>query len=268
MSSQTSVMNPPQSSGGNPRKWLIVVPARLNSERLPKKPLANLAGKPLIVRVYENLAPLKLQGAEIIVAVDHQETAHICATYNIPWAMTKESHISGTDRCAEVALTHDHTCDHKPFILNVQGDEPFVNLDDIRQLMLAMETSHHPMGTLGFTCHDWESFGDPNVVKIVVSPENTAIYFSRASVPYDREASRTRTNKVTFLQHLGVYAFRRESLQDFCTLPKSPLEQIEKLEQLRALSAGWKIAISTAKFSSLGIDTPEDLAAAQRKFHE
>lgn len=233
-------------------------------ERLPRKPLANLAGKPLIVRVYENLAPLKLQGAEVIVAVDHQDTAQICTKHNIPWAMTKESHVSGTDRCAEVALAHDHA----PFILNVQGDEPFVNLDDIRHLMAAMETSNHPMGTLGFSCSHWESFGDPNVVKIVVSPENTAIYFSRAPVPYDREAARTKTHNVTFLQHLGVYAFRREALQNFCTLRKSPLEHIEKLEQLRAISAGWKIAVSTAKFASLGIDTPDDLAAAQRKFHE
>ncbi len=261
MNSQADKMNP---SKVIPVKWLIVIPARLKSERLPNKPLSMLGGKPLIVRVYENLASLKRQGAEIIVAVDHEQTANICTQFKIPTIMTLESHQSGTDRCAEVALKHAEF----PFVLNVQGDEPFVNLDDLRHLMTTMEHSNHPMGTLGIACHDWDSFIDPNIVKIVVSEDRTAIYFSRAPVPYDREAFRLGTNKATFVQHLGVYAFRRETLQNFCTLPKSTLEQTEKLEQLRALSAGWKIAVSTAKFGSRGIDTPDDLAAAQRKFHE
>jgi 3-deoxy-manno-octulosonate cytidylyltransferase (CMP-KDO synthetase) len=245
-------------------QWLIVIPARLKSERLPRKPLANLAGKPLIVRVFENIAPLMKQGAHVIVAVDHEETAQACAQFNIPTVMTKDSHQSGTDRCAEVAAKFPD----RQFILNVQGDEPFVNLDDLRQLMTTMEHSHHPMGTLGIIRQDWEAYIDPNTVKIVVAHDSTAIYFSRAPIPYDRDTFRAGRTTIRFTQHLGVYAFRRESIQTFCALPPSPLEQTEKLEQLRAINAGWRIAVSYAKFASIGIDTQEDLAAAQRKFYE
>jgi 3-deoxy-manno-octulosonate cytidylyltransferase (CMP-KDO synthetase) len=260
---------PPKSGHLNPTStnlsnWLIVIPARLNSERLPRKPLANLAGKPLVVRVFENLAPMQAQGAEVVVAVDHDETAQVCTQFKIPWVMTKESHESGTDRCAEVAQKFIN----RLFILNVQGDEPFVNSDDLRHLMAAMENSEHQMGTLGISRDNWDSYINPNLVKIVVAHDKTAIYFSRAAIPYNRDAFRAGVNNATFTEHIGVYAFKRDSLENFCALPKSSLEKTEKLEQLRAISAGWKIFVSTAKFESLGIDTPEDLAAAQRKFHE
>jgi len=132
-------------------KWLIVIPARLRSERLPQKPLADLAGKPLIIRVFENLKPLAATGARIIVAVDHKDTAKVCEQFNVPFMMTKDTHPSGTDRCHEVANANPD----RPFVLNVQGDEPFVSLDDLGRLMDAMENSSHPMGTLGFKRDDW-----------------------------------------------------------------------------------------------------------------
>lgn len=243
--------------------WLIIIPARLKSERLPRKPLSTLAGKPLIVRVFENLAPLAKHGAQIVVAVDHEDTAVICSQYNVPHVMTREDHQSGTDRCHEVAQRFTK----HPLILNVQGDEPFIDTNDLTALMAKMENSNFPMGTLGIRNQDWTQFQDPNIVKIVLGHDETAIYFSRASVPFDRETHRAGINKADFTQHMGIYAFRRDGLERFCQLPPSTLEQTEKLEQLRAISAGWKIHVSVAKHPSLGIDTPQDLAEANRRFH-
>jgi 3-deoxy-manno-octulosonate cytidylyltransferase (CMP-KDO synthetase) len=244
-------------------KWLIVIPARLRSERLPRKPLADLAGKPLIVRVYDNLTPLAGHGARIMVAVDHNDTAKVCEQFKIPFVMTKDTHPSGTDRCEEVSQSNPD----RPFVLNVQGDEPFVSLDDLRLLMVSMENAPYPMGTLGLKRDDWASYIDPNIVKIATASDQTAIYFSRAPIPFDRESFRKNEKKATFIQHLGVYAFRRDKLREFRGLTVSPLEQIEKLEQLRAISAGWKIFVADAKSPSIGIDTPEDLDRAREKFH-
>jgi 3-deoxy-manno-octulosonate cytidylyltransferase (CMP-KDO synthetase) len=244
-------------------KWLIVIPARLRSERLPQKPLVDLAGKPLIVRVYENLTPLAGHGARIVVAVDHNDTAKACERFKIPFVMTKDTHPSGTDRCEEVAQGNPD----RPFVLNVQGDEPFVSLDDLGRLMISMENAPYPMGTLGLKRDDWESYIDPNIVKIATASDQTAIYFSRAPIPFDRESFRKNEKKATFTQHLGVYAFRRDKLREFRGLAASPLEQIEKLEQLRAIAAGWKIFVAEAKSPSIGIDTPEDLDRAREKFH-
>ena len=125
----------------NLKDWLIVIPARLASQRLPNKPLADLAGKPLVVRVFENLSPLKSSGAEIIVALDHELTAKMCDKFHVPYFMTKSTHPSGTDRCAEVALKFPH-CN---YVLNVQGDEPFVNLDDLLNLMELMSNHRLPI---------------------------------------------------------------------------------------------------------------------------
>lgn len=244
-------------------QWLIVIPARLKSERLPRKPLVDLVGKPLIVRVYENILPLRSHGATVIVAVDHQDTADVCKKFNVPYQMTKEAHQSGTDRCHEVAQAFPDF----PFILNVQGDEPFIDTSDLERLCQSMTTNIFVMGTLGIANDDWQQYQDPNVVKIVMASDGSAIYFSRAPVPFDRDEVRAGGRKISFMQHMGIYAFRREALTQFCQLPPSKLEQIEKLEQLRAISAGWKIGVTEAKIRSLGIDTPNDLAEAVRRLN-
>ena len=244
-------------------KWLIVIPARLNSERLPNKPLADLNGKPLIARVFENLLPLQTAGARLTVALDHETTASACEKLKIPYTMTKECHQSGTDRCAEVA----QKLSKYPFVLNVQGDEPFVNLNDLQNLMKELEKTTCKMATLGFRRSDRSGYENPNVVKIALGSDSTAIYFSRAPIPFDREAMRTGTGGIVYTQHLGVYAYRREALGDFCALPPSDLERSEKLEQLRAVSAGWKIQVTVATTTSIGIDTPEDLEIARRIFN-
>jgi 3-deoxy-manno-octulosonate cytidylyltransferase (CMP-KDO synthetase) len=243
-------------------RWLIVIPARLNSERLPRKPLADLAGRPLIARVYENLKPLEDLKAKIIVAVDHVDTAKACEVFKIPFVMTSDAHQSGTDRCAEVA----RTLPDRPYILNVQGDEPFVELADLQNLMTEMNHRNHVIGTMGFQRFDREGFEDPNVVKIVSNSTGKAIYFSRAPVPFDRDASRDASARIQYTQHIGVYAFKRETLLAFCDLPPSKLEKTEKLEQLRAIEEGWSISIVHATTPSLGIDTPEDLKKACKRF--
>lgn len=240
-------------------QWLFVVPARLKSERLSQKPLRLLGGKPLIERVYDNLKPLLADGAKIVVALDSEEVREVCSSKQIPWTMTRPEHPSGTDRCNEVAQQF-----HKPFIMNVQGDEPFVNLDDLRHLAQAVETKSYKMATLGFSVKCSEaSFRDPNCVKIVRASDGRAIYFSRAPVPFDRDGERGGGSQESFWQHLGVYAFRKDTLAAFCAMPPSPLERLEKLEQLRAIEAGWSILVVEAKSPSIGIDTHEDLLRAE-----
>ena len=243
--------------------WLIVIPARLASARLHQKPLQDLGGKPLIVRVYENLQSLKSFGAEIIVGADHELTKKACLVHGVPCIMTKSSHLSGTDRCAEVATNHPS----KRYILNVQGDEPFVDLHDLRDLMDLMIKRNPKMATLGFSASDWNAYHDPNVVKIVSDKDKRAIYFSRAPIPFDRDAHKNGHTDVPFIQHVGVYAFSRESLFEFCRLEPSNLELVEKLEQLRAISAGWNILVASARSKSRGIDTQEDLDYARKAFH-
>ncbi len=254
----------------DPKEWLIVIPARLASERLPLKPLVDLGGKPLVVRVFENLVPLRATGAEIVVAVDDERTLRVCRDFKIQSMMTSIDHRSGTDRCAEVAGHFPQ----KRFVLNVQGDEPFVSCEDLKKLMALMAANNplmaanNPlMATLGYQSSDLKDYSDPNVVKIVVSGKDEAIYFSRAPVPFDRDRMRLGNNQIDHLQHLGIYAFTRESLSQFCKLQPSFLEQVEKLEQLRAINAGWKILVCRASSKSIGIDTPDDLIRAQQVFH-
>jgi 3-deoxy-manno-octulosonate cytidylyltransferase (CMP-KDO synthetase) len=239
-------------------KWLIIIPARFASTRLPEKPLADLLGKPLIVRVYERIRPLADHGAEVIIATDHQKIFDVCHEAGIQVQMTRLDHQSGTDRCAEVAASTD-----KPFILNVQGDEPFVSLADLQRLMGFMESeSGSAIATLGYRNSSNEDFANPNIVKAVRGDNQRALYFSRSPIPYYRD--QTAAGK-SFIQHLGVYAYRREVLFQFCRLAPSVLEQTERLEQLRALEAGIAIHLIDAGEPTIGIDTPEDLERARQR---
>jgi 3-deoxy-manno-octulosonate cytidylyltransferase (CMP-KDO synthetase) len=240
--------------------WLVVVPARLKSERLPEKPLQDLGGLPLIVRVARNLAPLAAAGAEVVVATDAEKISSICAAHGIKAVMTDVAHQSGTDRCAEVAAKFS---DH-PYVMNVQGDEPFVSIEDLRRLAAAMRRQATiDIGTLVYENRDPVLAADPNVVKAVRRADGTALYFSRAPIPFRRDANPPLP--ATYWQHIGIYAFKRERLLAFVKLPPSLLEQSEKLEQLRALEQGWRLWLEPATHWSRGIDTPADLEAARAK---
>ena len=245
---------------GSLSDWLIVVPARLASTRLPNKPLADLGGRPMIVRVAENLRPLTERGAALIVATDAPQVRQVVEAAGLRAAMTRVEHPSGTDRCWEVAQGTTH-----PFILNVQGDEPFAAVDDLLALTRAFSANAAAdMATLAFRSTDSDAAGDPNVVKVIRSAAEMALYFSRAAIPYRRDGQEHRPD--AFWRHLGVYAFRRDRLRAFVAMPPSPLEEIEKLEQLRALEHGWLILVTEAKNLSHGIDTPADLEAARARF--
>ncbi len=261
-------------AGTDLTNWLIVVPARLASTRLPEKAVLDLGGKPLVVRVYENLAPLMMAGAQVVVAVDDDRVAAACRQHKVPYIMTSRDHATGTDRCAEVARLHPDQS--RPFILNVQGDEPFIEPQDLirlcnafaaqqgRERAMAGGSPVTRMGSLCFRSRDAQSFASPSCVKVVCSNFGHALYFSRSPIPHDRDHGGRLADE--FLVHMGVYAFDREALGIFCELPPSPLEKMEKLEQLRALEAGWRILMQQASGESLGIDTPDDLEVARARF--
>lgn len=237
--------------------WFFCIPARLESTRLPRKPLVDLAGSPLINRVYENLKPLSSLGAEIVVACDSDETAQICEALNIPFLMTRVDHKSGSDRCAEAAQSS-----HRKFIMNVQGDEPFISRDDLQTLAnFIEEEAPDALGTLWYKNTDTKSFTDPNTVKLVLGKNNSALYFSRSPIPYTMD--KEQKSSFWFHQHMGVYAYHVDTLNKFCSLPASELEKQERLEQLRALENGMCIHALQAKEFSMGIDTQEDLEKAR-----
>ena len=234
------------------KNWLIVIPARLASQRLPHKALQLLHGRPLILRTYDNLAPLAEHGAQIIVATDAKEIFSLCKKNYTPVQMTAASHRCGTERCHEVAAGHA-----QPYILNVQGDEPEVSCHDLLGLcqQFAKLTAAEAMATLVFSSSAASAYHDPNVVKVVADQHDRALYFSRRPLPYAAE----NTVPSVFLKHIGVYAYNRAALTRFCTAPPLQLEKQEKLEQLRALALGIPIHLCRASHDSKGIDTAADL---------
>jgi 3-deoxy-manno-octulosonate cytidylyltransferase (CMP-KDO synthetase) len=241
------------------KDWLIVVPARLASTRLPRKPLQMLGDKPLVIAVADNLKPLVAKGAEVVIATDSHEILSICQKYQTKAVMTAGHHQSGTDRIAEVAKNSKH-----PYILNVQGDEPFVSLDDLETLMQAFNQKPDlSYATLVYRNENLHDFINSNVVKAVRASSGFALYFSRAPVPQTRNLPPGASE--SFWQHIGVYAFKRETLIHFSELQPSPLELTESLEQLRALENHIPIYLAPAKNPSVGIDTPEDLEAAHAR---
>ena len=237
--------------------FLVVVPARLGSSRLKNKPLQDLGGKPLIIRVWENLRPLLDRGAEVLIATDADEVYQACRRFKAPVVMSLGTHESGTDRCAEAASGNQ-----RQYIMNVQGDEPFVNIDDLTKLAITLKSNQNiSMATLYYPCYDRKKYSDPGVVKVVSDRTGRALYFSRAPIPFYRE--QVDPGGFVFNQHLGIYAFKKESLVHFCSLPVGSLERAERLEQLRALENGLDIWLVKSENPGLGIDTPQDLQKAR-----
>ncbi len=243
---------------------MIIIPARLESSRLPNKLLLPLGGIPIIVRV----ANIAKELDSCIVACDSSEIESVCKRNNIECIMTSKSHQSGTDRCAEVAQKL-HLSDDE-IIINLQGDEPFIEHNVIESLMYSMKTASNSV----FMASCYKNISDsnatnPNLVKVVVDSNNFALYFSRSKIPYNRDTSANLQDVgIGYFGHLGIYAFRTKTLLEFCTLPKSPLEHIEKLEQLRALWNGKKILMVKVKSEFIGIDTIEDYNNALKLIKE
>jgi 3-deoxy-D-manno-octulosonate cytidylyltransferase len=236
-------------------KLAVVIPARWASTRLPGKALADLGGAPLVQRVWEQVSRMR-NVDRLLVAVDDPQVENAVRHFGGEPIMTDPEHASGTDRLTEVMEKVP-----ADLYLNVQGDEPFVRPGDLEKLVAGMQTSGAGVGTL---CHpigraEAES---PHNVKVVLSAAGEALYFSRALIPYPRDAG----TEPSFRKHVGVYAYRREVLADYRNLPPSPLEDCEKLEQLRLLSAGLRIRVWEVEPVGPGIDTWEDLEEARRRW--
>jgi 3-deoxy-manno-octulosonate cytidylyltransferase (CMP-KDO synthetase) len=245
-----------------PQGFHVLIPARLTSTRLPDKPMADIGGAPMIVRVAQQVAKSRAIG--IVVAADSERIEEACALAGVRSVLTRQDHASGTDRLSEAAQILGLNDDD--IVVNVQGDEPFIEpelINAVANLLeadktAAMSTAAHPI----FIAHE---LSNPNIVKVVCDNAQNALYFSRACIPFNRDANSTIALPV--LRHMGIYAYRVGFLKKFALLPPAPIEQLEMLEQLRALWNGYKIKVSIAQGASpAGVDTPDDLVAARQEW--
>lgn len=246
----------------------VVIPARHGSSRLPGKPLIDLAGKPMAVRVYEAVHRALGEQAEIVVAVDDQRVLDVLVAHDICGMLTDTKHESGTDRVAEVARERRWT-DHD-IVVNVQGDEPLVPVDLLSAFATFCAGQHDLlMATVSAPIDTEIHIHDPNVVKLSVDVQGRAIVFSRAAVPYDRDAAPQDWQKENYLRHVGIYAYRNSTLQQLTRTPSCAIEQIEKLEQLRALWVGIPIHVMPWHQSPPhGVDTKADADRVSAIFKE
>ncbi len=228
-------------------KAIAVIPARLASTRLPRKMLREIAGKPLVGVVYEAVRSSPLL-ADVLVATDSEEIMNVCREHGWKSEMTSPAHRSGTERAHEISGRRV-----AEIYINVQGDEPLVRCEQIATLLQVMENPAAQVGTL-MTPAVAIDIPNPNAVKVVTDLTGRALYFSRATIPFDRDATRPQ-----YFKHLGLYAYRKPALDRFVTLPESSLEKSERLEQLRFLENGIPIYLGETPYDSVGVDTEEDL---------
>ncbi|HLP98972.1 MAG TPA: 3-deoxy-manno-octulosonate cytidylyltransferase [Sideroxyarcus sp.] len=245
----------------------VVIPARFASTRLPGKPLLDIGGKPMVVRVAEQAAQSGTQ--QIVIATDHQPIIEVAQEYGFHARMTRADHASGTDRIAEVAAQYSWSGD--TIVVNVQGDEPLIPPGLIRAV--AQHLHDHPECAIATACHpihDEASLRNPNIVKAVLDKHGNALYFSRAPIPYPRDAfakQQPLPAELNVLRHIGIYAYRASFLHAYGQLAPAMIEQAESLEQLRALYHGYKIGVTvTQDAPPSGVDTEQDLLVARKIF--
>lgn len=242
----------------NTMKFVAIIPARYASTRFPGKPLAVLGGKPVIQRVYEQVSSVV---SEVHVATDDERIYQCVEQFGGRAVMTRSDHKSGTDRIEEAAEKTATTAD---VIINVQGDEPFIQRSQIEALIQLFDNADTQIGTLGKPFTEISAVLNPNSPKIVTDKRGFALYFSRSPIPYVRGKEQTEwLTHFPYLKHLGIYAYRRDVLRQVTQLPQSPLEQAESLEQLRWLENGYRIRVGLTDVETVGIDTPEDLQRAE-----
>jgi len=228
-------------------KSIAVIPARLASTRLPRKMLREIAGKPLVGWVYEAVRSSPLL-SDVVIATDSKEILELCRSHDWKALMTSGAHRSGTERVHEIS--NSIAAD---VYLNVQGDEPLVRPEQVATLLEVMKDPAVQVGTLKTPCLP-EEIGNPNAVKVVTTSAGRALYFSRATIPFDRDCTEPR-----YFKHLGLYAYRKPALDLFVSWPESALEKSERLEQLRFLENGIPICVGETSHDSIGVDTEEDL---------
>lgn len=238
---------------------IAIIPARYASTRFPAKPLAMLGRKCIIEWVYE---AARRHFDRVVVATDDRRIAKAVEAFGGEWVMTSAEHRCGTERCAEAV---ERIRGQYDVVVNIQGDEPFISSEQLKTLVDIMEQGEVDIATLATPIDSSEALHNPNVVKVVMTPDSRALYFSRSPIPYLRgyNANQWHTQH-RYYQHVGIYAFRRATLSEVVRLAPTPLERAESLEQLRWMERGYAIGIGITNHKSIGIDTPEDLAAAHR----
>ena len=231
---------------------IAIIPARYGSNRLPGKPLVDIGGKPMIQRVYERVRSCTFL-QEVIVATDDERILECCNDFGARAEMTSDEHISGTDRIAEVARAL-----HADLIVNIQGDEPFIDPRAIQQAVEPLQGDPEiVMGSVKVPISKQKDILDPNVVKVVTDQNDFALYFSRTPIPFCRNKEQQPVG--SYFKHLGIYVYRKAFLLKFTTLQPTLLEKSEGLEQLRALEYGYRLKVPTTPFDSLHVDTSDDL---------
>lgn len=239
-----------------PQRILGVIPARFASSRFPGKALATLAGKPILQHVWERASQSRYL-TDLVIATDDDRIYSAARAFKARVVMTRPDHLSGTDRVAEAA-----SADFASVVVNIQGDEPMIDPAAIDAATLALlDDIDAPMSTLKKKIEDPAEITNPNVVKVVTNRAGDAIYFSRCPIPYVRGDEPN-----TWFKHIGLYVYRRDFLLAYSSLPVGPLEEAERLEQLRALENGYRIRVMETDYESFGIDTPQDLARATNMF--
>ncbi len=242
-------------------KFIAIIPARYASTRFPGKPLATLGGKSVIQRVYEQVSTVL---DDVYVATDDQRIFQAVEAFGGRAVMTSPNHKSGTDRIQEAITKIGGRWD---VVVNVQGDEPFIQASQIKTVCECFEDPETQIATLGKPFDNMDAVGNPNSPKIVVDNRHYAMYFSRSIIPFVRgQEKESWLQSYPFLKHLGLYAYRADVLAEITRLPQSSLELAESLEQLRWLQNGYRIKVGLTDVETVGIDTPEDLARAEEFF--
>ncbi len=249
--------------------YIVVIPSRMSSTRLPGKPLMDIAGKPMVQHVWERA--MQSDASDVYIAVEHEDIKRVAEGFGAKVCMTSDKHESGTDRLQEVVELLG--CDDDQVVVNVQGDEPLIPPEVINQVAGLMQNPTTQMATLYEIIQQAEQLFDPNVVKLVSNAAGQALYFSRAPIPWCRDEFATDTEVTTlptdieYKRHIGIYAYRAKLLNQFVSWPMSNLESIEKLEQLRAMSNGIGIQVDKACADiPAGVDTQEDLELVRKVF--
>lgn len=245
--------------------FIVLIPARLASTRLPNKALADIAGKPMVIRVAEQAQ--KSRAKQVIVATDSQEVIDACQNHGVQFVMTSAKHTSGTERLAEAAKALNLLSDD--IIVNVQGDEPLIEPELINQVAEHLASRPVPMATAAHPILSQEEFENPNCVKVVLNHAGEAIYFSRSPIPYPRDQRSELPKNMPVLRHIGIYGYRAGFLSAYSHMDISPLEQVESLEQLRVLWHDYKIGVElTEKAPEAGVDTEADLLRVRAFFEK
>lgn len=245
-------------------KFIGIIPARYASTRFPGKPLADINGKSMIQRVYEQ-ASKSLD--KVVVATDDERIFNAVKEFGGQVVMTSENHKSGTDRCAEAAKKIGLPFDDQTVVINIQGDEPFIKPEQIEELKSCFDSPETQIASLGRVIIKQADMWNENIPKIVLNANSEAMYFSRSTIPFVRGVEKVNWNdQYPFLAHIGIYAYRTDILAQIVKLQMGTLEQLESLEQLRWLENGYKVKINKSKFLSHGVDTPEDLEKVKKLF--